>query len=70
MLFGPLLEPEGCWDSGDARCVSARCIRALDQFCKFDKVRCVCCWCGGGGMGSLRGEVRVGWKYQEQGVWE
>lgn len=39
MLYGPLLEPDGVWQAGDVRCLSARCIRALDQWCRFDKVR-------------------------------
>lgn len=38
-LYGPMLEPEGCWDPADARSLTARCVRALDQFCKFDKVK-------------------------------
>ncbi len=51
LLYGPVLEPEGCWDMGDTRCLTARCVRALDQFCKFDKVKEVslvpaCVWIG------------------------
>ena len=42
LLYGPMLEPEGCWDPSDARSLTARCARALDQFCKFDKVKEVC----------------------------
>ena len=40
LLYGPVLEPEGCWDAGDpSRSLTARCATALDQFCKFDKVK-------------------------------
>ena len=40
LLFGPVLEPEGCWDAGDpSRSLTTRCVTALDQFCKFDKVK-------------------------------
>ncbi|GAX75584.1 hypothetical protein CEUSTIGMA_g3028.t1 [Chlamydomonas eustigma] len=39
LVYGPALEPESCWDANDSRSLTARCIRALDQFCKFDKVK-------------------------------
>lgn len=38
LSLGPVFEVEGCWDQGDIRSLSGRCIRAL-EVCKYDKVR-------------------------------
>jgi hypothetical protein len=38
LLFGPELESDKVWDSGDTRCLTARCLRCLEQN-RFDKVR-------------------------------
>jgi hypothetical protein len=40
LTYGPQLEgPAQCFDASDDACLSARAYRALDQFCRFDKVR-------------------------------
>lgn len=38
LTLGPMMEPEGAWDPGDARSLTARCSKALEG-AKFDKVQ-------------------------------
>ncbi|KAG1678256.1 hypothetical protein FOA52_013876 [Chlamydomonas sp. UWO 241] len=40
LTYGPQLEgPAQCFDASNDACLSARACRALDQFCRFDKVK-------------------------------
>ncbi|KXZ56846.1 hypothetical protein GPECTOR_1g763 [Gonium pectorale] len=36
MLLGPLMEPDGCWQEADQRCLTGRALRGLES-CRFDK---------------------------------
>lgn len=37
LVLGPMMEPEGAWEPGDARSLTAKVLRALEPV-KFDKV--------------------------------
>ena len=40
LIFGPLMEPSSSWDAGDAKSLTARCIRSLESV-RFDKISAV-----------------------------